>query len=83
MNRIGIAVAATGLVFATVAFGQGNVPPSQDLCSMGFEKADKAGMMGKISKETMMKVDTNKDGKVSKAEFDSACSKKLFSEPKG
>ena len=78
MIRIGSAIAATGLVFATIAFAQTTPAPGQDICAMGYEKADKDGMMGKISTETIKTADTNNDGKISKAEFDSACEKKIF-----
>lgn len=79
MIRIG-ALVATGLIFATAAFGQGNVPLAQDICSMGYAKASSAGRIKSMTKENMKMADTNKDGKLNKAEFDAACAKKLFKE---
>jgi hypothetical protein len=76
MTRVS-AVIASGFVLASLAFAQ-STPPAQDICTMGFEKAEKGGMLTKLSKDTVTKADTNKDGKISKSEYDQACEKKLF-----
>jgi hypothetical protein len=58
----------------------GNVPLAQGPCAQGYENAVKDGRMDKLSSDTMKAVDTNNDGRISKSEFDSACSNKLFKE---
>lgn len=74
------AVLATGLVCATAAFAQTNVPQSQSLCAMGYEKAKDDGRMSNTSSEAFKKADKNNDGMISKAEFDSACAERIFAE---
>jgi EF hand len=58
----------------------GNVPSSQSPCTAGFDKTVKDGRMANISADTMKAVDTNNDGRISKTEFDAACTNKLFKE---
>jgi len=77
MIRIFSAVVASGFALASLAYAQ-STPPAQGICAAGFEKAQKDGSLSKLSKETMGKADTNKDGKISKTEFDQACEKRLF-----
>lgn len=85
MKIISIFAAAALMTAATGALAQkdkqpgGNVPLAQGPCAMGFEKSVKDGKMN-LSDAQMKQVDTNSDGRISQAEFDAACSKKLFSE---
>jgi hypothetical protein len=58
----------------------GNVPLAQGPCSAGFENSVKNGKMARLSDENMRAVDTNKDGNISRSEFDAACANKLFKE---
>ncbi len=74
------AILATGLVCATVAFAQTNVPQSQSLCNMGYEKAKNDSRMANKTSEAFKKADKDNDGMINKAEFDSACAAKIFSE---
>lgn len=58
----------------------GNVPLAQGPCATGYDNAVKNGRMERLSEESMRAIDTNKDGLISRSEFDSACSNKLFKE---
>ena len=81
MIRFGSVFAAAALVLTSAAFAQTqNVPTGQGVCAAGYEKSSKDGIITGISAEDLKVVDTNSDGKVSKSEFDNACSKKLFKE---
>jgi hypothetical protein len=63
----------TAILVASFAFAQ-----TRDVCTGGYDKASKDGMLAKLSKDSVTKADSNKDGKISKAEFDAACQKKIF-----
>jgi hypothetical protein len=80
MKRICI-FAAVVLATAGAAVAQtkpgGNVPTSQGPCARGYEASVKDGRM-QLGASTMKSVDTNSDGRISKVEFDAACTKKLF-----
>ena len=79
MIRFGSAFAAAALVLTSAAFAQTqNVPTGQGVCAAGYDKSSQDGIVTGISTENLKVVDTNGDGKVSKAEFDNACTKKLF-----
>lgn len=79
-------IAASGLVLAaglTTAQAQApsNVPQAQSICQQGYGKAVVDGKLqdrAYSSPETLSAVDTDKDGRISKTEFDNACSKNLF-----
>lgn len=58
----------------------GNVPLAQGPCSKGFDNSVKGGRMTGLSADTMTSVDMNKDGQISKTEFDTACANRLFKE---
>jgi hypothetical protein len=74
------AIVATGLVFATAAFAQTNVPPGQSLCALGYEKAKDDSRMNNKDSEAYKKADKNNDGMIDKAEFDTACADRIFKE---
>jgi hypothetical protein len=59
-------------------------PIAQGPCAQGYENAVKDGRM-QLSAAIMKSVDTDGDGRISRAEFDAACGKRLFeqSENKG
>ena len=79
MIRFGSVFAAAALVLTSAAFAQTqNVPTGQGVCAAGYEKSSKDGIIAGISAENLKVVDTNGDGKISKGEFDNACTKKLF-----
>jgi hypothetical protein len=56
----------------------GNVPTGQVACARGYDSSVQDGRMAGLSAQTMQSADTNSDGRLSKAEFDAACAKKLF-----
>lgn len=58
----------------------GNVPIAQGPCSKGFANTVRDGRMSGLSDSTMKAIDTNSDGRISKTEFDAACTNKLFKE---
>jgi hypothetical protein len=83
--RLAYISAAALLISAGAAMAQttqrapgGNLPAGQGPCASGYEAAVQDGRMAGISSETMRSADTNSDGRLSKAEFDAACAKKLF-----
>lgn len=83
--KITYAIAALALVTATPALAQqstdkapgGNIATAQGPCARGYEASVQDGRM-LLSPEKMRAIDTNNDGRISKAEFDSACARKLF-----
>ena len=74
------AIVATGLVCATAAFAQTNVPQSQSLCNMGYETAKDDRRMSNKTIDALKNADKINDGMTNKAEFDSACAEKIFAE---
>jgi hypothetical protein len=72
-----IALIGTGTALAQTKQPGGNVAQAQGPCSQGYEAAVKDGRMN-ISDSTMQAIDTDKDGRLSKVEFDNACAKKLL-----
>ncbi len=84
MKLVSISVcAAVLLTTAGVAFAQtaktpgGNVPTAQGPCSRGYEVSVLYGGMN-LSAEEREAIDTNDDGRISRAEFGNACANKLF-----
>lgn len=73
-------LAATCLICSTAAFAQTNVPPTQSVCAMGYEKAMDDGRLKNTSSEAFKMADKNNDGKIDKAEYDAACADRLFKE---
>lgn len=74
------AIVATSLLCAS-AFAQTNVPQAQSVCAMGWEKGkDDTRIKTGQNTEAYKKADKNSDGKLDKAEFDSACADRLFKE---
>jgi hypothetical protein len=57
-----------------------NVPDSQSVCSRGYDATLYTGRFeGDFDSDAMLRsADTNRDGRISKAEFDNACAKNLF-----
>ena len=78
MLRLASILAAALLVSGAAVAQTQKVPRGQGVCSTGYEKSLKDGSLMRTSKANMKAVDTNNDGKISKAEFDAACAKKLF-----
>jgi hypothetical protein len=87
MKRSYLTAAGVGLLVAGmgVAVAQdkppANVSQAQSICAKGFNSAVKDGMItdrAYNNSQTMQSVDTNKDGRVSKSEFDNACANNLF-----
>ena len=75
------ALVATGLIFASAAFAQGNVPQGQSVCGQGYENAkDDGRLRAPNNSEAFKTADKNSDGKLDKAEFDAACANRLFKE---
>jgi hypothetical protein len=75
---------ASGAVFAQTQTQPpgGNVPVAQGPCAQGYEAAVKNGRM-QLSAQTMKAVDTNNDGRISREEFNAACSRRLFENTEG
>jgi hypothetical protein len=88
MKRIALCAAllltASGAVFAQTQTKPpgGNVPVAQGPCARGYDSAVKDGKM-QLSPATLKAVDTNNDGRISRSEFDAACSKRLFDQTEG
>ena len=59
----------------------GNVASVQGPCAQGYAKAAPGGRM-QLSTEQMRQVDTDKNGNISKQEFDAACANQLFEQSK-
>ena len=80
-------LAAVTLATAGVAVAQtakqpgGNVASVQGPCAQGYAKAAPGGRM-QLSTEQMKQIDTDKNGTISKQEFDSACANQLFEQSK-
>ena len=75
------AILATGLVVASAAFAQTNVPPGQSVCAMGYDKGkDDPRLKSAANSEAFKKADKNNNGMLEKIEFDSACADRLFKE---
>ena len=88
MKRIGLWAAlmltASGAVFAQTQTQPpgGNIPVAQGPCAQGYDAAVKNGRM-QLSPDTMKAVDTNNDGRISRSEFNAACSRRLFDSAEG
>jgi hypothetical protein len=88
MKHIGLCaaflLAASGAAFAQTQTKPpgGNVPVAQGPCARGYDAAVKDGRM-QLSAETQKSVDINNDGRISRSEFDAACSKRLFEQSEG
>ncbi len=59
----------------------GNVASVQGPCAMGYTKAAPAGKM-QLSDAQMKAVDKDRNGNISKQEFDNACADQLFDQTK-
>ncbi len=85
MRTLSILAAVAMMAAGTSVFAQqdkqpgGNVPLAQGPCAAGYKAAVKEGRMN-LSQEQMKRVDTNSDGRISEAEFNAACSNRLFTE---
>jgi hypothetical protein len=75
-----IALLGAGSAMAQTKQPGGNV--AQGPCAKGYQAAVKDGHMN-ISASTMKAIDADKDGRVSKVEFDNACTNKLFKQNEG
>jgi len=77
-----ITLATTGIAVAQTAKQPGgNVASVQGPCAQGYAKAAPGGRM-QLSSEQMSQVDTDKNGNISKQEFDNACAGQLFEQSK-
>jgi hypothetical protein len=87
MKRIHAMAAATLIaVVGTAAIAQtkpgGNLPPSQGPCALGYDAAAPYGRM-RLRDDAMNLFDVNRDGNISRTEFNAACAQGLFEEGKG
>ena len=75
-------LALAALLAAGPAFAQSlpsdNVPTTQSVCSIGYERAIDEGRLSGLTAEEVDAVDTNNDGRISHAEFNGACARQLF-----
>jgi hypothetical protein len=57
-----------------------NVSDAQSLCANGYDAARESGRLSGsgMSRYGRTEVDTNRDGRISKSEFDQACGRNLF-----
>jgi len=61
-----------------------NISDAQSLCAKGYDAARQQGRLSGsgMSQYGKTEVDANKDGKISKSEFDQACAKNTFERQK-
>ncbi len=88
MKHIGLC-AALMLAASSAVFAQtqtkppgGNVPVAQGPCARGYDASVKDGRM-QLNAATQKAVDTNNDGRISRSEFDAACTRRLFDQTEG
>jgi hypothetical protein len=77
-----LTLAGSGIAIAqTTKQPGGNVASVQGPCAQGYAKAAPGGRM-QLSDAQMKQIDTDKNGNISKQEFDSACANQLFEDTK-
>ncbi len=77
-----LAMAGSGVAMAqTTKQPGGNVASVQGPCAQGYATAAPGGRM-QLSDAQMKQIDTDKNGNISKQEFDNACANQLFEQSK-